>query len=377
MRLVTAWTIVVMLGAEGARAQGTTTPPARCDGPSIVLEPALRRHRSWAEAAGDARRRVAELPDIDQCTRLEVTQTQAAFRVRASVADGRSVVRELAGPGELEPTVVALLVLPPPERAEERATSTTHGTSTPDAAPEVAPSAKPTPPRPPPRAPLVTSRVDAHDGTAGAARLGASSRSGFELALGGSGRAAGSLLGAGASTVLDWRLGGWLLGATVHGEAVKASSSSESGFSSEESGTFGALVGRRLVTRPFYLDVALEAPLLSLRSSHYTASQVVQETVPPANPDDDTNEPGSDDPSAMPTTTSRTVSSRRTVGPAPDLRAGVLVRGVVPFSGHFGATLSADAEHTLGILKVKRVAGQPAPLGWSLGVSLGLFWSGG
>src|SRR5512146_2721596 len=117
MRLATGLALMLTLLTGGARAQ--SAPAAeRCVGPSIVLQPPLDQRRSWTRAAGATRRRVAELSDVDACTRLEIEATDDSVQVRASAADGRTVVRQVSKPSELEGTVVALLVLPPAERAE-------------------------------------------------------------------------------------------------------------------------------------------------------------------------------------------------------------------------------------------------------------------
>jgi hypothetical protein len=363
----------LMLTLAGARARAEEPSPGiACQGPRLVLEPPLSHRRSWRTAAGDTRKRVAELSDIDACTELEVAQSDGAVHVRASVADGRSVVRELSGPAELEPTVVALLVLPPPERADT--TDTRLDGSEPAAAVATASVAKPDqetaavlPPKPSAKPPSTAVRRDE------TASLGAPSgrepTRGFELGLAGSGRTAGYLVGAGASTLVDWRLGRWLLGATAHAEQVTGPSS-VGRYSAVRSASVGALFGRRLVARPFYLDAALELPIVAVSTSQWTSEKTVVTTLPGE------NEPGeAGDSEDGPRTSSSTQPSKQTAPPSADLRAGALVRGVVPFAGRFGATLAGDVEHSLGLLRSNQVSGQPAPLGWNFGLSLGIFWS--
>jgi hypothetical protein len=379
MRFAVGCALMLTLGAGSVRAAEPSASDG-CRGPSIVLDPPLSHRRSWRAAAGDTRKRVAELSDVDACTELEVEQADGAVHVRASAADGRSVVRELSGPAELEPTVVALLVLPPADRTEDFATSTDgseHAASV-----VAASAAKPDqehaaalPPKPsatPASAPTPASARDHRDDPArlGGASAGAGTH-GFEVALAGSGRAAGYLLGAGASTLVDWRFGGWLVGATAHAEQATGPSNVAGRFSAVRSASLGALFGRRLIARPFYLDAAVELPIVTVSTSEWTSTQTVTTPVPGETEPGEVGEDSGDSSS----TTSSTRTSNQATPPSVDLRAGGLLRGVVPFAGRFGAMLAADAEHSLGILRMPQVSGQPAPLGWNFGVSLGLFWS--
>lgn len=370
---------MLTLGAENARA---AEPPASdsCRGPNIVLEPPLSHHRSWRTAAGDTRRRVAELTDVDACTELDVEQAGGAVHVRASVADGRSVVRELSGPSELEPTVVALLVLPPVDRPEDPGA----GTESADVAAAVAaasaakPSVAPAPAKPPVARPASGARSPGQRDQAEGVRTLAGSEAprGFELTLAGSGRAAGYLTGPGASALIDWRFGRWLLGANIHAEQVTGPSTAGR-FSAVRTASLGAWFGRRLVARPFYLDAGLKLPIIAVSVSQWTSQETVTTPGTTGTESDDAGEAGgeSDDPTSTTTTTSSTRTSTHTTTPSADLRAGGLLRGVVPFAGRFGAMLSAEAEHSLGIVKPPSASGQPAPLGWNFGVSLGVFWS--
>ena len=369
MRVAVACALMLTLGPEAARA-ATPRASGDCRGPSIVLEPSLSQHRSWREAAGDTQRRVAELVDVDTCTRLDVEQAGGAVHVRASAADGRSVVRDLAGPSELEPTVVALLVLPPLERSDAHAAPEDKpgGEGADDAGKAPAQKSKPAKPEAPKT--QATASAGARDQTATLGTTNGRERTrGVELALGGSGRAAGYLLGPGVSAVVDWQFGRWLVGATTHAEQVSGPSSTAGRYSLARSASLGALFGRRLVARPFFLDAAVELPIIAVGSGQWTST----ETVTQPSTSDDAGETGSDDGTTSATSTTRT--QKHTTPPTADLRAGALVRGVVPFAGRFGATLSADAEHSLGLLKPPAVSGQPASLGWNVGVSLGLFWS--
>jgi hypothetical protein len=357
---------MLTLVAEGAGA-GTPRAGDDCHGPSIVLEPSLSHRRSWREAAGDTQKRVAELTDVDACTRLEVEQTGGAVHVRASAADGRSVVRDLAGPAELEPTVVALLVLPPVEHDDTRAAPRDADGREDSRAAGKTPAPKNEPARGEASKNQPLPSAGARDQTATLAATNGGERTrGVELALAGSGRAAGYLFGAGVSAVVDWQFGRWLLGATVHAEQVSGSSSSSSRYSAARSASVGALFGRRLVARPFLLDAALELPIVAVGAAKWTSEQSVTQPAPENEP----GEVGSDDDTQV-----TTPAQTRNTPPTADLRAGALVRGVVPFAGRFGATLSADAEHSLGLVKPPTVSGQPASLGWNVGVSLGLFWS--
>jgi hypothetical protein len=378
MRFAAGWALMLTLGAGSARAAEPSASES-CRGPNIVLEPPLSHHRSWRAAAGDTRRRVAELTDVDTCTELDVEQADGAVHVRASVADGRSVVRELSGPSELEPTVVALLVLPPVDRTEAPGA----GTENADASAAVAaasaanPSVVPAPVKPPAAKPTsVTSAHDQRDQAEGARTLaGSQAPRAFELTLAGSGRAAGYLTGPGASALIDWRFGRWLFGANVHAEQATGPSTAGR-FSAVRTASIGAWFGRRLVARPFYLDAGLELPIVAVSVNQWTSQETVTTPVTTGTGSDDAGEVGeSDDPTSMTTTTSSTRTSTQTTPPSADLRAGALLRGVVPFAGGFGAMLAADAEHSLGLLKPPKLTGQPAPLGWNFGLSLGVFWS--
>lgn len=373
MRFAVGSALMLMLGAGSVRAAEPSASDA-CRGPNIVLDPPLSHHRSWRAAAGDTKKRVAELTDVDACTELEVEQADGTVHVRASAADGRSVVRELSGPSELEPTVVALLVLPPSARGEDFETNADGSEHAAAVTAANAAKAKPEEAAAPVRTPSPT-RASARDqreqtATLGAANGTASAR-GFEAALAGSGRGAGYLFGAGVSAAFDWRFGGWLLGATAHAEQAKGPSDVAGRFSTVRSASLGALFGRRLVARPFYLDAIAELPIVAVSSNEWTSEKTV---TTPVSGENEAGEVG-DDSDDVTGATSATQSSTQATPPSVDLRAGAMLRGVVPFAGRFGAMLAVDAEHSLGILKVPAPSGQPAPLGWNFGVSLGLFWS--
>jgi hypothetical protein len=366
MRIVLSVAVLVTFGTGTARADEPRprVSQAACSGPSIELEPPLSQRRSWQQAVGDTRKRMTELEYVDACAHLEVQQTGHAARVRASAADGRSVVRDLTGPSELEPIVVALLVLPPDDwsSAYEQPAKDEASTTTGPAVPPRAPATKPAP------------RREQKDETESSAQLGThgSRGSSVELALAPAGRSAGYLTGPGAGAIVDWVVTGWLVGATVHGEQLSSGSSDAQHFSAERTASLGFLFGRRLVARPFYLDVALEAPVLAVRTSKWTSKQ--SETSAEHESEPGELEPGSDDAGAQ---QPDSVGREHATPPNADLRAGLLVRGVVPLTGHFGATLGADAERSLGVLSNTGAASQPAPLDWNFGLSLGLFWSGG
>jgi hypothetical protein len=355
MRVAAGCCAVVISATAVARAD----PPPHCSGPKLVLEPPLSHRRAWSEAASGARRRVDQLTDVDACTHLEVEQTGGAVKVKASAADGRFVERDLAGPSELEPTVVALLVLPP------------RGANDDDLA-SVAPQEKPAPPAAPPTkptAPTTKAATASAGGDQEITRTNAAAtsyaRRSLELALGGSARSASYLLGAGASLLVNARLDGWLLGGMAHAEQTSSSTSSPSRFSTERSASFGLVFGRRFVTTPFYLDVALEAPILSLTTSAWTAETVAGESA-----ESGEFEPGSDDQLEAP----HTVSTHKVVDPHADLRAGGLIRAVVPLGAGFGAFSQVDAEHTLGLIDQPSTENQPRVIAFSAGVSLGVFW---
>lgn len=332
-------------------------PP--CSGPKLVLEPSLSHRRAWSEAALDARRKVAELTDVDACTRLEVGRTGHAIQVKASAADGRSVVRDLSSPGELEPTVVALLVLPPRgEHDDDLAVSPRDEPAEPvKAAANRVPVA--VPPRP--------ASTTADEGAVRGAARPYAPRS-LEVALGGSARSAAYLLGPSVGLLVNARLDGWLVGGVAHAEQTSTSSASSTQFTKERSASFGFVLGRRLLTGPVYVDVALEAPVLAVSTSTWTAEVT-------SGGDDDGQEPlepGSDDPV---TSTTTTHSKEKVVAPHADLRAGGLIRAVMPFGVGFGAFSQLDAEHTLGVLPEPSGDGQPRTIAWNAGLSLGLFWS--
>lgn len=365
-----------MLTAVAGNAHGQGAPNAdRCTGPSLVLAPSLSHRWSWTKAAGDARRRVAELSDVDVCMRLEVEATRESVHVRASAADGRSVVREVTKPSELEATVVALLVLPPAAGDE------TIDAEPPSADAKASPAAPKTVASPAPNRPPLVARArtrtpasrerELPDQAERGARLAADSAEhhAFELALAGSGRSTGYLFGPGVSAVADWDLGGWLVGGTAHGEQAAGPSAVAGRFSLERNASVGGLIGRRLLRRPLLLDVALEVPVLAFHSSRWTSRSV---TSAGSSDSDDLGGVDDDD-------SAQTVSSVRTQTTPPnlDLRVGGFARAIVPFTGHFGAALAADAERSAGLLPSTSAAGQPASLAWNFGVSLGLFWSGG
>ncbi|HEV8550535.1 MAG TPA: hypothetical protein VGQ57_15930 [Polyangiaceae bacterium] len=358
MRVAARVCLMVTSAVTVARAE----PLTRCSGPELILDPPLSARRPWSQAAGDARRRVAELSDVDACAKLEVEQTRHAVRVRASSSDGRSVVRDLSGPSELEATVVALLVLPPP--------SAEPGVSPADAKPAPAapkPAAAPAAPKP-------ASSTHADSGVESNAGLGKSAGRGsaFEAALGAGARSASYLMGPGVRSVLDAQLGDWLLGGVIHAEQLSAVSPSTNRFSMERSGSVGALFGRRLLRSPFYLDVAVEAPVLTVSTSRWDAQTQTPGAVQTPEPGENENENETDDPGA---TTTTTTTSTKVVSPHADLRGGGFIRAVYPFRGAFGMFAELDAEHTLGLVKQPSAEGQPPVVAWSVGLSLGLFWS--
>jgi len=365
MRFAMGSWLVVMSTTSLTLAEPSSTP---CSGPKLVLEPPLSHRRQWSKAAGEARRRVAELQDVDACTRIEVEQTSDSVRVRAEAADGRSVVRELSEPDELEATVVALLVLPP---AGTGPTEATPSSTTPEAAKPASAPAKPAAARPP--APSVNPAADRGTAAATGALPGASPQRSFEMALGGSARASSYLVGPGITARLDWQLSGWLFGGLMHAEQMQASTAAGR-YQRERSAAAGFTFGRRLVRGPFYVDVLLEAPIFALRSSTYTIP--VQQSSTPPSDDGTQTEPGetgepSDD---GPTSTTQTADQTKAVPIYGDLRAGAALRTVVPFKGSFAMFAELDAEHTLGILKAPSANGQPSAIGWCAGLSLGLFW---
>jgi len=355
MRVAAGCCAVVISAAAVARAE----PPPQCAGPKLVLEPPLSHRRAWSEAAVGARQRVGQLTDVDACTRLEVEQTGHTVQVKASAADGRSVVRDLAGPSELEPTVVALLVLPPQYEHDDDLAS-------------VAPHEKPPPPaatQPKPVAPVAKAATRSSAGDQGVTPAGAGTkkyaRRSLELALGGSARSASYLFGPGASLLVNARLDGWLLGGMAHAEQTSASNASPTRFSTERSASFGLVFGRRLVTTPFYFDVALEAPILAVTTSEWTSEKVEGQSTEPGE-----FEPGSDDQLE----TQHTVTTQKVVAPHADLRAGGLIRAVLPLGAGFGAFSEVDVEHTLGLLDQPSSEDQPRVLAFSAGMSLGVFW---
>lgn len=355
MRVAAGCCAVVISAAAVARAE----PQPECAGPKLVLEPPLSHRRAWSEAASGTRQRVDQLTDVDACTRLEVEQTGHTVQVKASAADGRSVVRDLAGPSELEPTVVALLVLPPHrERDDDLASVVPHEKPPPSAARQ-----------PKPAVPAAKATTPISPGDQGVTPVGAGTknyaRRSLEIALGGSARSASYLFGPGASLLVNARLDGWLLGGMAHAEQTSASTSSPSRFSTERSASFGLVLGRRLVTAPFYLDVALEAPILAVTTSEWTSETVEGQSAEPGE-----FEPGSDDQLETP----HTVSTQKVVAPHADLRAGGLVRAVLPLGAGFGAFSQVDVEHTLGLVDQPSGENQPRVVAFSAGVSLGLFW---
>jgi len=163
----------------------------------------------------------------------------------------------------------------------------------------------------------------------------------------------------------------WLFGAVVHGEQVSTTPGTNR-FSMERSASLGALFGRRLTSSPLYLDVALVAPVLVVRTSEWVQTSA---TSTPGEPESEPgeNERGSDDPVSAPTAT--TVSKTKVVAPYADLRAGAMLRAVWPFSGKLGAVAALDFEHTLGVLPTPKISGQPVPVAFSVGLTLGIFWS--
>ncbi|HTQ06615.1 MAG TPA: hypothetical protein VMI54_22300, partial [Polyangiaceae bacterium] len=232
--------LVLVLTALSGTARGQEAPSAeKCSGPSLVLEPPLSHRWSWTKAAGETRRRVAELSDVDACMHFQVEALRESVHVRASAADGRSVVREVAKPSELEATVVALLVLPPAGRDEALPTedsSADAGASL--VAPKDVANPKPNPPPvvlKPPTSKPASRAVETPDESERHAPwpAGAPGHHGFELALATSGRSTGYLFGPGASTVADWDLGGWLVGGAAHAERVSGPSDVASRFSVE------------------------------------------------------------------------------------------------------------------------------------------------
>jgi hypothetical protein len=352
--------MMLTTAASIARAE----PPRGCSGPELVLDPRLSHRRTWSNAASDARRRVAELADVDACARLEVEQAPGTVRVRAESADGRAVVRELSGPGELEATVVALLVLPPTTEADSTRTGRAANTAA-------------SPPAPPASKPESTALGDSNPraDTAPTSKrseptLASTGRS-LEVALGAGIRTAPGLLGPGVAAVVNATLHGWLVGGLLSAEQTQAAPA-VGHFSLERSASLGFVFGRRLLRRPFLLDVALQAPLLRVSSSKWLAeTQHTGEVEGAEAGDDDFGFDGSAS-SATETTTS---TETRVVPLHADLRAGAFVRAVAPLTGPLGMFVEVDGEHTLGVLTPPSATGQPRLGQWTAGASIGLFWS--
>lgn len=350
--------MVLTTAASIARAE----PPRGCSGPELVLDPPLSHRRTWSNAASDARRRVAELVDVDACARLEVEQVPGTVQVRAESADGRAVVRELSGPGELEATVVALLVLPPTTDAEPTRAG-------PESKPAASPKAPP-PPKPDPTTASADSRADADATSTPRSSTTTPNAHAWEIALGGGVRTAPGLLGPGVAAVVNATLGDWLIGGLLRADQTQATPA-VGHFSLERSAALGFVFGRRLLRKPFFLDVALQAPVLTVSTSKWLAeTQHAAEVATPEAGDDDF---GSDDSSSSSETTTSTET--RVVPLHADVRAGGFVRAVAPITGAIGMFVEVDGEHTLGIVNPPSTTGQPALGQWTAGASLGLFWS--
>jgi hypothetical protein len=67
----------------------------------------------WARAVAAIQRALADRDDVDRCAEIDVTVQPGGARIVAALPDGRIAVREVAGPDELEPTLLALLLVPP------------------------------------------------------------------------------------------------------------------------------------------------------------------------------------------------------------------------------------------------------------------------
>jgi hypothetical protein len=109
--LVASAVLVLAVRARAADTQGNCTLSLRLEQPAPTWEAAVADLRPWlAEQTSD-------------CRTVEVVTHESEARVIFTTADGRVAVRSLRAPGDLEPTVSALLVELPRDVEKPRPTA--------------------------------------------------------------------------------------------------------------------------------------------------------------------------------------------------------------------------------------------------------------
>jgi hypothetical protein len=173
-----------------ARAAGADAAPCAL---------AVRGHglpAPWMRALTTMQRALESRVDVDRCAELDVTAQPGGARIVATLADGRVAIREIADAADLDPTVLALLLVPP--------------AAPPLPAPGPAPSSAPEARLAPPSA---TAAVDRGEPAGSTEHVGAAARPRFDLGIAGGAQWQGAMaisLGAFA----DVSLGPWLVGAS-------------------------------------------------------------------------------------------------------------------------------------------------------------------
>ena len=81
---------------------------------SLSVEADARVHSRWPELAARVREAFVGRADIDACARVWLGMRGGSLELVVALPDGRSATRVLERPGEIEPTLAALLLVPEP-----------------------------------------------------------------------------------------------------------------------------------------------------------------------------------------------------------------------------------------------------------------------
>lgn len=365
-----ALSLALILASTAAHAETL----GACDGPHIHLDGSLAHAARWSLAARSAESRVTVLPDVDECAVLDVSQRAGKTLVHARAGDGRATERQLSGPDELEPTAIALLVLPPPLGADDRAPPAP-AAKPPEAsrvavAEERAPPAAARPARPPEApASLANERSSAAPAVARAQR----SSHAFDLAAGARAEALGQVRGPGAEVAFTFARSGWLFGA---GLAFHHLTGTSGKVSARTGAKLAPLFGRRLSFGRLDLDFLLEAPALSFESNEWSeTSSTPQMPVVEGDEPGETEEDAAEDDDDFETPTSGPVTSQSSlVESSLDLSAGVGLRASVPLAGPLRAYGAVNGEYALRRWPLGAEAIPVLPA-FGFGVSVGVLWS--
>jgi len=255
---------------------GVLAAPRAAVADGVGCVPVVRAERlggAWARALEAVRRGLAARDDVDHCVELVVTAEARRIRVVVRLAAGGDATRLVESPDDLEPTILALLLVPS----------------------RPAPVAAPEPPPAPIALPRLEARVTPEPPTGNSVRMAlappaapaATARFEVGIAVGARWRNA---LALGAGGVADVALGPWLIGATGQWSAAldeeviplpgSAGADPMTTTFTTRTTELGVELGRRFALGPVELT-GLLGPRLALISRRFASSPAPVTVVSP------------------------------------------------------------------------------------------------